>query len=233
MNRQRARAWLGVTAILIVGGAIAAGRPLAVTATAQGMPDGAPDAIRIEPSATTPPGKAAQGRRASGNPLWAVPLASLTATSERPLFLPSRRPPAPVVAAPPPRVEPAGVEAPPAPPERPPLDLVGTITGASERIAIFTDTTTSNVVRLKTGEGLDRWVLRSVARREATLQRDSDTAILVLQTTGNAVPSPRVVRIIPPRAAVTIPPRLAARLPPRVLARFTARLSGHHSERSP
>ena len=34
----------------------------------------------------------------SGNPLWAIPLSALTATRERPLFLPSRRAPAPAVA---------------------------------------------------------------------------------------------------------------------------------------
>src|ERR1700756_873862 len=37
----------------------------------------------------------------SGNPLWGIPLRVLTATRERPLFSPSRRPPAPpAVAAP-------------------------------------------------------------------------------------------------------------------------------------
>ncbi|HKS60528.1 MAG TPA: hypothetical protein VJT13_02445, partial [Xanthobacteraceae bacterium] len=36
----------------------------------------------------------------SGNPLWAIPLSSLNATRERPLFLPSRRAPAPAVAGP-------------------------------------------------------------------------------------------------------------------------------------
>src|SRR5450631_3845625 len=35
----------------------------------------------------------------TGNPLWGVPLQSLSATRERPIFLPSRRPPAPAVAA--------------------------------------------------------------------------------------------------------------------------------------
>src|SRR5438445_6924776 len=35
----------------------------------------------------------------SGNPLWGVPLKSLSASRERPIFLPSRRPPAPAVRA--------------------------------------------------------------------------------------------------------------------------------------
>src|SRR5881396_2769728 len=74
-----------------------------------------------------PPGAAPRVDRSdpSGNPLWAIPLSALTATRERPLFLPSRRAPAPavantpVVAAPPPPS--------PAQPEQPPLTLVGAI----------------------------------------------------------------------------------------------------------
>ena len=216
MNRHRATAWFGLTAILIICGAMAARDLLVVTATAQDAPP-----TDVAPRAA-PPAKVAQDRTMSGNPLWAVPLASLTETGERPLFSPSRRPPAPVVAAP--RVEPVAIDPPPAPPTRPPLDLVGTITGPSQRIAVFTDTTTSGVVRLRTGDSLDGWVLRSVARREATLQRESETAILALTLTGNAVPPARAARI-PPRPVASIPPRLAARLPPRLVARLSARLS--------
>src|SRR5262249_53698680 len=49
-----------------------------------------------------------------GNPLWAIPLRSLSATRERPIFLPSRRPPAPRVVASP---APAPVQ--PSPPQQP------------------------------------------------------------------------------------------------------------------
>ena len=49
----------------------------------------------------------------SGNPLWAIPLSALTATRERPLFLPSRRAPAPAVAG-----TPVVVAPPPPPPRR-------------------------------------------------------------------------------------------------------------------
>ncbi len=54
------------------------------------------------PSTCTAPTRPARPRgpsRPSGNPLWAIPLSSLTATRERPIFLPSRRAPAPAVAA--------------------------------------------------------------------------------------------------------------------------------------
>src|SRR5437764_1347922 len=125
----------------------------------------------------------------SGNPLWAIPLSALTATRERPLFLPSRRAPAPavagtpVVAAPPP-LPPAAAE-----PEQPPLTLVGAIASETEGFAVFLDQATNNVIRLKTGQDHSGWVLRSVKGREATLQKDRLTATLVLPVPG-ALPSP-------------------------------------------
>jgi hypothetical protein len=116
----------------------------------------------------------------SANPLWGIPLQQLSATRQRPLFAPSRRPPPPVVAyqlasAPPPP--------PPKPsePEKPRLSLVGTIAGEAEGIGVFQDLASSgSVLRLKMGEGHDGWVLRAVQRREVTLQKGSHTAVLTL-----------------------------------------------------
>jgi general secretion pathway protein N len=56
----------------------------------------------------------------SANPLWAIPLSALTATRNRPLFTPSRRPPEPVVASAPA----AGARAPPPPPPAAPTGAV-------------------------------------------------------------------------------------------------------------
>jgi general secretion pathway protein N len=115
-----------------------------------------------------------------GNPLWAVPLKALSATRERPIFSPSRRAPPPaVVGLPPEPVRPLVVQK-SAQPERPLLALVGTVTGETEKIAVFVDETSKNVVRLKTGENHTGWILRSVNGREAVLQKDSDTAVLTL-----------------------------------------------------
>jgi len=104
----------------------------------------------------------------SANPLWGIPLSTLTATRDRPLFTPSRRPPAPVVAS-----APVVVAPPPPPPalERVNLDLVGTIASETESIAVFTDQGTHDVLRLRTGEGHDGWILQSVARGVAILQK--------------------------------------------------------------
>ncbi len=129
-------------------------------------------------AATPDPAKAAPPVRA-GNPLWAVPLSSLTLTRERPIFSASRRPPAPPVAAAPVVQARPAPPPPPREPERPRLSLVGTV-GGEQGIAVFVDQATQAIVRLRTGEGHDGWVLRAVGGREVTLQNDSNTAVLTL-----------------------------------------------------
>jgi|SRR5208282_3506382 len=114
-----------------------------------------------------------------GNPLWGISVQSLSATRERPLFTPSRRPPVPLAALAP-RAEPvkavsAAVEA-----EQPPLNLLGVITGSAEGYAVFVDTATHDIVRLKTGEGHDGWILQSVSGRAAVLEKNHRTAVVSL-----------------------------------------------------
>jgi len=131
------------------------------------------------PAAATAPAQAP----VTGNPLWSKPLNRLTATRERPLFAPTRRPPAvaaavqPVVAPPPP---PKPVE-----PEKPQLSLLGTVAGSREKIGLFVDSATKSVVRLKTGENHKGWILRDVNPREVELARGLDTAVL-------SMPSPEM-----------------------------------------
>ena len=122
----------------------------------------------------------------TGNPLWAVPLSTLTATRERPLFTPSRRAPAPAVAGPVVAAPPPPPPPPPTEPERPQLVLVGAIASDSEGIAVFLDQATNNIVRLRTGQDHSGWVLRSVKGREATLQKDQQTTTLTLPVPGEA-----------------------------------------------
>ena len=132
------------------------------------------------PAPAPDPAKAAPPVVRAGNPLWAVPLSSLTATRERPIFSQSRRPPPqPVAAAPVMQARPPPPPPPPREPERPRLSLVGTV-GGEQGIAVFVDQATQAIVRLRTGEGHDGWVLRTVGGREVTLQNDRDTAVLSL-----------------------------------------------------
>jgi general secretion pathway protein N len=114
-----------------------------------------------------------------GNPLWGIPLTSLTATGERPIFAPARRrpsppPPPPVTAAAPPP-EPTA-----AAPEQIPLKLLGTITNPKNAIAICLNQATSEVIRLRTGESFEGWTLSDVHPREAVFQKASARATLVL-----------------------------------------------------
>lgn len=146
-------------------------------------PDVLPGVLDPPASSTDPiaPDSARTGAPASGNPLWAISLGSLSATRERPIFLPSRRPPAPAVAAAP-YVEPAKATSAPVEPERPLLSLVGIVTGTADGFAVFIDVTTHDIVRLKTGEGYEGWILRSVREREAVLEKNHRTAVIGLPT---------------------------------------------------
>jgi general secretion pathway protein N len=145
-----------------------------------------PAPVEIVPGAPTVPPEQRPAQRPSepaGNPLWSVPLSTLTATRERPLFSPARRAPAPAVAgqvavAPPPPPPPS------AEPERPQLVLVGAIASDTEGFAVFLDQATNSVVRLKVGQDHGGWVLRSVKGREATLQKDKQITTLALPVPG-------------------------------------------------
>ena len=109
------------------------------------------------------------------NPLWAIMIASLTATRERPIFSPSRRPP--------PSMPQAQQSVRTDEPDHPLLVLVGTVAGTTDGIAIFRDEKSKNIVRLRTGESHSGWTLTAVKAREASLLHDRNTAIL-------AIPSP-------------------------------------------
>jgi hypothetical protein len=145
----------------------------------------------------------------SANPLWAIPLVTLTTTRDRPIFSPSRRPPppvvvaAPVVAPPPPRSKPVQVE-------KPQLALVGTIEGPEQSFGIFVDQGTKAALRLRVGEEYQGWRLREVAPREVTLEHEEQSAVLSLPPpdasaaqqvltqadNSNAVPEPRRLRSV-------------------------------------
>jgi hypothetical protein len=156
-------------------------------------------------SAERPAVPLAQQQGPTGNPLWGIPLRVLTATRERPLFSPSRRPPAPPVVAalaPPPPV--AVAKAPE--PDHPPLTIVGTIVGGGDAIAVFIEQATSNVIRLHTGQDHQGWVLRAVHGREATFEKSERRSVL-------ALPAPGVVPGGPTLAGTSQPIQAGFALP--------------------
>ena len=151
--------------------------PSAEPALAAPQPDAAPAPV---------PQKAAP----RGNPLWAIPLRSLAATRDRPLFSASRRPPAPVIAAAPapPAAAPMPAAVKPAEPERPPMTLIGTIVSADERIAIVLNETTKSVTRLREGEEDSGWRVRTVLARSAVVEKGAQSVTLGLPKPGDEPP---------------------------------------------
>jgi general secretion pathway protein N len=153
-------------------------------ATGPGTPDElsngiSPSALEIKTEPSGPPNTDTSQTPSSGNPLWTFPLRSLSETRERPIFSPSRRPPAPAAVAAP-RIVPVAPPPKPPEPERAQLTLIGTVVSEAERIGIFIDQTTKKVVRLRMGEGVTGWILRSIERREATLEKNRQTVTLAL-----------------------------------------------------
>jgi hypothetical protein len=124
---------------------------------------------------------AAPARALSANPLWAIPLAQLSGTRDRPIFSPSRRQ-APVVAD----TEPVVAKPPPRKKEiqPPPLSLVGTIASDDESFGIFIDQSTKTALRLKVGEDYQGWKLLRIRGREVTMQKDQQAAVLTLPQPG-------------------------------------------------
>jgi len=135
--------------------------------------------ITIPPPPAAPP---PPERTLSANPLWAMPLKQFSVTRERPIFLPSRRPPAPAVTT---AVVPKAIVMPkPKEPERPQVSLVGTISGDDEKFGIFIDQSTKAVVRLKLGEEFQGWKLQSIQGREAALEKDQQVVTLMMPQAG-------------------------------------------------
>jgi len=139
--------------------------------------------VTIPPAAPSPPVE----RLLSANPLWAMPVKQFSVTRERPIFLPSRRPPAP----PAPAVTVATVVNPPRPnePEPPRLSLVGTIVSDEDQFGIFVDQATKAVLRLRVGEDFQGWKLQSVRGREVAFQKNQQSFVVALPLPALSKPS--------------------------------------------
>jgi hypothetical protein len=125
-------------------------------------------------------------RALSANPLWGIPLTTLSGTRDRPIFSQSRRPPAPSVA--PAATSKVAVAPKPRERDRPQLNLVGTIVSGDEGFGIFLDQSTKGALRLRIGEDFQGWKLRSVQGREAILEKDQQVFTLELPHPGLAQP---------------------------------------------
>lgn len=218
---------MSFTGVLAMGAVAAVGAPSAMDVVATGPAEdlfatkpavpapGATSPIVSGPPAAAPeraPVAPPPQRVLSDNPLWGIPLSRLTNSRERPLFAPTRRPPAPVPVAMPAPVQ-AGPPPKPPEPEKPQLSLLGTIIG-SEKIGLFMDSASKSVVRLKAGDNHNGWTLRAVERRQVELARGLDHAVLDIPSpdmkgSGSAGP---MLAGPPPMPAV--PPAMPAAPPP-------------------
>lgn len=97
-----------------------------------------------------------------------VPLGEVSTALERPLFVPSRRPPA-AQAAPP-----AALNA----------TLAGVLTDGSEKVAIITTSGADRAVRLREGELFHGWRVTRIDDYSVVLERDGRTERLVLTFRG-------------------------------------------------
>lgn len=140
------------------------GRPSALVSGSENLVPGS-DNNALQPSAAE--------TVLRGNPLWGVTVDSLSATRDRPLFSPSRRPPAAAIAP----TAPLNVRA-PLGSEKPPLDLIGVVNGSGEGYAVFVNTATNAVISLRTGEGHEGWVLLTAKGHEAVLERQGRTVVV-------------------------------------------------------
>jgi hypothetical protein len=113
----------------------------------------------------------------AGNPVAAVPLNSLSATRDRPLFSPSRRPPPPAAAVAEPT--PAAADAPAVAqgPEGPPFTLMGTLLGPDARIGIFMNERTRQSARIREGATDSGWTLVSIDSRTAVMRSDGQQPV--------------------------------------------------------
>jgi hypothetical protein len=183
-NTAKCRTW-GAAALLVAAfSGFADGRAETLSGL-DGVTASAPAKILEHPafSRVTTPARSRQESLLTGNPLWGVALSALQETRARPIFSPSRRPPAPPVVAAPPPPPPK----PPAPrePEVLKLTLLGTVIGASDRIGIFVDETSKDVIRIRTGESHAGWTLRSIYQRSASFEKGHQETTLVLPSPGS------------------------------------------------
>jgi hypothetical protein len=109
------------------------------------------------------------------NPLAAHSLNEFTATRDRPLFTPSRRPSA----------LPTAVRAPPpAPP--PNLTLFGILIGTDGPSAVVRGAPSEKVLHVRVGDQVDGWKIARIGERQIVLSRDDRSAIFKMFTTSHA-----------------------------------------------
>jgi general secretion pathway protein N len=183
-------------ALVLAGGVIALAQILSWASAGAEPLQPSSSFATIEPPATVTDapggptkrtGSVARDPKQGGNPLWSLPLSSLSVTRERPIFSPSRRPPSPpAVAAPYVPASPPQPPSRPNEPDHPSLTLLGTLAGDGQGVGIFLNEADKTTLRLRTGENHEGWVLRSIRSGEVTFEKGERIATFALAPFGSA-----------------------------------------------
>lgn len=102
-------------------------------------------------------------------------LTTMSATRDRPLFSPSRRPPPRLQTIGPARLQPA-----PALPPKPLFQLSGVIMGTARRLVILKRDADHRAFSVALGGTLDGWMVSEIGERDVTLRRGAAVTILQL-----------------------------------------------------
>jgi hypothetical protein len=120
----------------------------------------------------------------SGNPVAEVPLDRLSDTRNRPVFSPSRRPPAPP--APPDTA--VHVERAPEPlalPSPPGVALFGIVVGAQDARAFIATGAANRIIGVRAGDDVSGWTVTAITQRDLVLSRAERSATFTLFSPGN------------------------------------------------
>ena len=140
-----------IVALIAMGSALLIGGGVITRARAQSQPQ-------------------AQGRPGAASPLAAQPLDRLSATGARPLFTPSRRPPAP---------PPAPIISRP-PPTPPTVTLFGVVMDDDGARAIVQAGPASEIRRVGIGDNVSGWKVAQIEARKLVLARDGRLATFTM-----------------------------------------------------
>src|SRR6266404_2187712 len=130
-------------------------------------------------------GEGKEGGAALPSPLAAQPLDRLSATRERPLFSPTRRPPPP----PPPVV--IAPEPPPPPPPPPDVALFGIVMDGDEAHAVVRAGPAAKIMRVRVGDDICGWKVAQIDGRRLILSLDDRIATFLMFAGNSANGAPR------------------------------------------
>jgi len=127
------------------------------------------------------------------NPLAEVSLDSLSGFRDRPLFVPNRRPPAPVVAAIEPEPEPESLPEPEpvdTEPEVPAVKLAGILQIESDSVAVLRDDGAGTTLSVRVGDPVESWTVAAIGNASVTLELDGREHEIRIFEPGDSAPYP-------------------------------------------